>query len=359
MHSSVELVRARWRPTATTAAWLITVPLAGLAGARLAGYDDRALVLAGNGATPLVYLPAYGALAVGILGRQRALTAVAASLVVAHVAWVAPELRGRKEVPAEVEAGLRGPNALIGLADQGGPGQRGPRAVSSGRAQKLRVATANVRFNNRNPIALGRELAGWEADVLFLQELTPDHLVPFKEAGAFERYPYSYVDARYGSFGGGIWSRYPLSEGETFTLGGYPFVRAVADVDGQPVRLVNVHAKAPSRNWAVPFWKEQLAGLGREARADSRPVVIAGDFNATYGHRPFRDLLAAGLKEAHIEAGRGWAVTWPRGGRVIPPVYRLDHVLVSSDVAVLGVREGRGKGSDHRPVIADLALPRR
>ena len=333
MPSPLELARVRSRPALKTAAWLVTLPLAGLAGARLAGYDDHAAVVAANGATPLVYLPAYGALAVGIWGRNRALATVAASLVAAHVAWVAPELRGAADVAAEVEAGLRGP--------------------------KLRVVTSNVRYNNRNPLDLGRELAAWEGDILFLQELTPDQLVPLKEAGAFERYPYSHVDARYGSFGGGIWSRYPLSEGETWTLGGHPFVRAVATVDGRPVRLFNVHAKAPSRAWAVPFWKEQLAGLTKAAREDPRPVVIAGDFNATYGHKPFRDLLAAGLKEAHIEAGRGWAVTWPRGGRILPPFYRLDHVVVSNEVAVLEVREGRGKGSDHRPVIADLAFPGR
>ena len=313
-----------------TGAWLVSLPLAGLAAARLGGYDDRTVVVAANGATHLVYLPAYGALAVGILGRHRALSAVAASLVVAHAAWVAPELR--RATPPRPDA------------------PTGP---------KLRVVSANLRFRNRSPIELGRELAAWEGDALFLQELTPGQLIPLKEAGAFERYPYSFVDARHGSFGGGIWSRYPLSEGETWTVNGHPFVRAVADVEGQPVRLYNVHAKAPSRGWAVPRWKEQLARLGQEVRADPLPTVVAGDFNATYGHKPFRDLLATGLREAHMEVGRGLAVTWPRGGRVLPPIYRLDHVLVSPDVAVLEAKEGVGRGSDHRPVIADLALPSR
>jgi endonuclease/exonuclease/phosphatase (EEP) superfamily protein YafD len=330
MPSSLDPDRAGRRPTLTTAAWVVSLPLAGLAGARLAGYDDNAVLVAANGATPLVFLPAYGALAAGILGRRRGLSAVAASLVLAHVVWVAPELRG-----------------TTGGQSQGGSRAEGP---------KLRVVTANIRHGNRRPTELGRELAAWEGDVLFLQELIPDHLIPLKEAGAFDRYPYSYVDARNGSFGGGIWSRFPLSEAETWAVSGHPVARAVADVDGHPVRLFNVHAKAPSRKWAIPLWKEQLAVLGEGAKADPRPVVIAGDFNATYGHKPFRNLLATGLREAHMEVGRGLARTWPRGGRIIPPVYRLDHVLVSPGLAVLDVREGRGKGSDHRPVIADLAL---
>jgi endonuclease/exonuclease/phosphatase family metal-dependent hydrolase len=35
---------------------------------------------------------------------------------------------------------------------------------------------------------------------------------------------------------------------------------------------------------------------------------------------------------------------------------RLDHVLVSPGVETRSIREGRGEGSDHRPIIADLAL---
>ncbi|MGH9280107.1 MAG: hypothetical protein ACRD12_18660, partial [Acidimicrobiales bacterium] len=51
------------------------------------------------------------------------------------------------------------------------------------------------------------------------------------------------------------------------------------------------------------------------------------------------------------------ATTWPRGGRVIPPLFRIDHVLVSPQIGVLDARVGVGRSSDHRPVIADLVIP--
>jgi endonuclease/exonuclease/phosphatase (EEP) superfamily protein YafD len=35
---------------------------------------------------------------------------------------------------------------------------------------------------------------------------------------------------------------------------------------------------------------------------------------------------------------------------------RLDHVLVSHGIEVRSIREGLGRGSDHRPIIADLVL---
>jgi endonuclease/exonuclease/phosphatase family metal-dependent hydrolase len=49
-------------------------------------------------------------------------------------------------------------------------------------------------------------------------------------------------------------------------------------------------------------------------------------------------------------------MTWPRG-KLLPPLVRPDHVLVSPEIAVTGYRLGDGRGSDHRPVVVDLAIP--
>ena len=316
------------RSLLTTAGWVVTAPLAGLAAARLAGEDRHPLLSMANAGTPFVYLPAWGAAAVGVKERQAALVAVAGTVALAHAVWTAPELRPARPVPPEAES-----------------------------APRVRVATANIRFPRRNSIPLGEELAAVDADVLLLQELSHEHLAMIKSAGTFDPYPWSYVDARAGSFGAGIWSRYPLSDGETWEPGGLPMVKATLEVDGTPVRILNVHCKAPMRRRWIPIWKAQLADLEAEVRSSPTPAIVAGDFNSTFGHAPFRRLLAgAGLRSAHVDAGRGLAVTWPRGGRILPPLFRIDHVLMTDGIAVRGVREGRGSGSDHRPVIADLAV---
>lgn len=138
-------------------------------------------------------------------------------------------------------------------------------------------------------------------------------------------------------------------------------VRAVADVEGTPVRIFNIHCKAPMRRRWIPIWKEQLGEMRAAVEASAEPVIMAGDFNSTHGHAPFRRLLRGGLlRDAHVDAGRGLlATTWPRGGRVVPPLFRIDHVLLTDGIEVVAVREGQGHGSDHRPVIADLAFPGR
>lgn len=96
-------------------------------------------------------------------------------------------------------------------------------------------------------------------------------------------------------------------------------------VGGRRLRLYAVHTVAPlgpDRD----RWRRQLAWLARAVGGERDPVVVAGDLNATHWHRGLSRLL------------------------------RLDHVLVSPQVGVRAVWEGAGPGSDHLPVLADLAM---
>ena len=66
-------------------------------------------------------------------------------------------------------------------------------------------------------------------------------------------------------------------------------------------------------------------------------------------------LTGLGLREAHEAVGRSFATTWPNGERLLPPI-RIDHVLVDSTLVPTAAAEGRGQGSDHRPIIVNLAV---
>jgi endonuclease/exonuclease/phosphatase (EEP) superfamily protein YafD len=88
-------------------------------------------------------------------------------------------------------------------------------------------------------------------------------------------------------------------------------------------------------------------------RMGSRSFIVAGDFNST----PDSD-LATRMRDladdAWEAAGRGFGFTWPNGLFPYPPI-RIDHVFLSRDFGVLAARVGEGAGSDHRPVMADVA----
>jgi endonuclease/exonuclease/phosphatase family metal-dependent hydrolase len=85
--------------------------------------------------------------------------------------------------------------------------------------------------------------------------------------------------------------------------------------------------------------------------------VLAGDFNATLDHSGLRRLIRTGYRDAAATVGAGLAGTWgPYDGDPIPPV-TIDHVLVDRRVRVRSVSVHRVPGSDHRAVLAELALP--
>ena len=92
-----------------------------------------------------------------------------------------------------------------------------------------------------------------------------------------------------------------------------------------------------------------LAGLLDEGR----PMIVAGDLNLTPWSPFFREFVdRSGLRDSR--RGFGVQATWPSrlGMAGIP----MDHVLVSQDGSVIDRRVGPSFGSDHRPVIVDLAI---
>jgi endonuclease/exonuclease/phosphatase family metal-dependent hydrolase len=104
----------------------------------------------------------------------------------------------------------------------------------------------------------------------------------------------------------------------------------------------------------VAQWRHQLELVRRAVAADRHspsPVVVAGDFNATRDLPSFHAFLDDGWCD--VADGHGMLSTWGAGGR-LPPLLRLDHVLVSPDVGVRDVHRTRSVGSDHLGMLADL-----
>lgn len=302
--------------------------LAALVVVRAFGLERASALALLVGALPLTLLPAYGVLAVAAVLRRPALALTGAVLVTAHLVVVAPAL-GASTLPD-------------GAAD----------------APRLRVVTANLYVLNPQFVQAGRALRALRPDVLVVPELSAAGLAGLRASGLLSDLPYSVVrlDSRDETVG--LFSRRPLTDVATRSAAGRELPRATVDVGGVPVRLLAAHP-LPPLSVLQPLWRESLRDLAAEVRAADLPTVVAGDLNADRDHAEFRRLLDAGLRDAHDAVGRGLARTWPASF----PVLHLDHVLVrdSADahLAVLDVREARTPGSDHRAVVADLAvLPR-
>ena len=320
--------RPRRLRTRLVLAWLVAGALVTVVAVRAAGLERGALLALLVGALPLTLLAAYPLLVAALALRARALTAVAVALVAAHVAVVAPALRAA------------------------------PLPDGAGEAPRLRVVVANLYIRNPDPAAAGRALVGLGPDVLVVPELDARGLAGLRAAGLLEQLPHTAVRADAREETVGLLSRLPLRDVAFRAVGGRALPRATVSVDGVDVRVHAVHPLPPVGG-LEPLWRASLDDAARRAFAAELPVVVAGDLNADRDHAVFRRLLDAGLRDAHDAVGRGLARTWP--DRL--PLLHLDHVLVrdgrGAALVPLRVTEERVPGSDHRAVVADVAvLPR-
>ncbi|MEU1150666.1 endonuclease/exonuclease/phosphatase family protein [Streptomyces sp. NPDC005863] len=220
-------------------------------------------------------------------------------------------------------------------------------------APELRVATLNTHVGAADARAVVRLVREERIDVLAVQELPAAGVAALAEAGLDRALPYRELHPENDS---SLYSRLPLTHGgELKADTAWPQTTARVTVGGRTVRLVAVHTYYPLGD--AGRWNRDMTALTSAARAAGPDTVFLGDFNATVDHAPLRDLLDEGhLSDTHAELGRGWARTWPVGGTLLPPLVQLDHVVHGSGLAGVSVGERTVPGTDHRAVVATLAL---
>lgn len=315
---------------ASKALFAAMLPLLVLALLRILRIEHSTTVVVFETTLPVALLPAYVAFTFAVVARRRALAAVAAFLVLCHVAWVFPELGPARSLPSAVRDAPR-----FTLFDQ------------------------NILFENPTPEKIAAEIVRSNADVVFLEELTRPKLDAIQAAHGLDSYGYRFVHATWGPDGLGIFSRTPLLDAKVVRSPGFPQMRAQTIIAGHTVTLWNVHMLAPVGG-PIDEWEGDLHQLRDRLRAETGDVVAAGDFNSTWSHRPFRELLGHGVREVHRDRGRGWARTWPVNGVVggrIGGFVRLDHLLTKGLVRGVAIRETPSNGSDHAGLVTTLALP--
>jgi endonuclease/exonuclease/phosphatase (EEP) superfamily protein YafD len=116
---------------------------------------------------------------------------------------------------------------------------------------------------------------------------------------------------------------------------------------------VLAHVLAPTGPGRAALRNRQLGKIAKRLREDtSAERILVGDLNSTPWSPYYSDLVSvAALKNA--AHGFGYHATWPATLRLfgIP----IDHCLVSGGLRVRSFRTGRDFGSDHLPLIVDLA----
>ncbi|MEV0727144.1 endonuclease/exonuclease/phosphatase family protein [Polymorphospora sp. NPDC050346] len=244
--------------------------------------------------------------------------------------------------------------ALLGVVVPRVVPDRGP--VPAGPV--LRVLTSNVLAGAGDPAAVLALVRAERVDVLAVQEFSPETQAALDALGVADVLPHRVTNPMVGTQGSALYSRFPLTDtGIRWNDGGFSQAYGTVLVPGGPAVVAeSVHPAAPYALSVIDDWRTDLAAQP-VATPDGPLRVLAGDFNATLDHAPLRDLIDTGYVDAAAAQGAGLLGTWgPYDGDPIPPV-AIDHVLVDRRIGIRAVAVYPVAGSDHRAVLAELALP--
>ncbi len=293
----------------------------------------------------------------GLAGRHawffECFTHLKPQLAACFLVYAGLELAARRHRRAALSLTLAAVNALpVLLISLPAGTQAKPAAALSAR---LRILQSNILTSNTNAPALLALVARERPDVIVLQEPNVRWLSAL--SALTNRYPVFAALPREDNFGAAIYCTTSALSAEIFLLSdpeGAPSTLARVAVGDKTLTVVGTHTLAPYND---AMWRGRnrfTLELAKKLRGVSGPLVVTGDFNNTPWSTHFRAFLeASGLRDS--AQGRGPQPTWPTG---FIPLARipLDHCFHSADACILDRRPGPDIGSDHLPLIIDVAF---
>jgi endonuclease/exonuclease/phosphatase (EEP) superfamily protein YafD len=219
--------------------------------------------------------------------------------------------------------------------------------AESGDKRFLRLVTFNVGFDNDRIDSVHKFLIETHADIVVLQECTLEHMRRLHK-GLDARYPY-----RVGEISIAIFSRYPIKTDGRIDRIGYPdpilfLARWVeVDVNGKPIEVVGTHLVRP---FHPALQKHDLTALSHFVRNRELPIIVAGDFNLT----PWTYQLNRFVRSTKLGRFNTFHHTWP----MPVPFVAISNVFASREFVKIATFRGPSLGSDHWPIIVDIALSR-
>lgn len=234
-----------------------------------------------------------------------------------------------------------------------------PFGTRSTNGSTVKVLQLNTLLDTASPTALAKLAQENKVDFAVLAE-TNSKFRPWHNHRLLAELPNQFAqDANYPNLGNTIFSRWPLVATGEVRGTTNPAIWATAFVRGNLVTLLAVRSQNPLVNRTQ--WKNDLSKIGAWVSMQRPQVhlIVAGDFNAAFGHSPFDEMLAKyGLKDAAA------AVNWPWQRFTFPskpinaPLMQIDHILVTSSYSVNSVVRSFMPITDHSVTVATLVIAR-
>ncbi|HET8679500.1 MAG TPA: endonuclease/exonuclease/phosphatase family protein [bacterium] len=217
----------------------------------------------------------------------------------------------------------------------------------------LRIAAVNVYVANRRFDLLERFVAEANPDVLVLVEVNRAWARGL--SGPRSRMPYGVVHARR-LYGIAVLSKHACVRCRVLDPADIdsPVIVGEIPVRGRVVTIVGAHFPVPITPLSAALMNLQVESVGALIKNLGGDTVLLGDLNSTPWSAYFRRLVSSsGLRDSAL--GRGVHTTWPASSPLIG--VPIDHALVSPGIRVVRRWVGSSIGSDHLPVVVDIAWP--
>ncbi|MFF0435531.1 endonuclease/exonuclease/phosphatase family protein [Streptomyces sp. NPDC004327] len=213
----------------------------------------------------------------------------------------------------------------------------------------LTVVSHNVNQANPDPQGTVRSLLAAKADIVALEELSPD-TAPAYERALAAAYPHHFYQGTVG-----LWSTRPLRDARAVPI--MPWTRAMratADTPKGPLAVYVVHlpsVRVGPTGFGSGARNDVAAVLADILRAEHAPrTLVMGDFNGSTDDRALRP-LTSGMVSAQSSSGDGFGLTWPSSF----PIVRIDQILVRGAKPTASWTLP-ATASDHLPVAARIDL---
>ena len=225
---------------------------------------------------------------------------------------------------------------------------------AKGEEKNLKIISINI-FSQNNEYQYLQEYINEEpADLIVLQELTPE----WQKNVEFirEKYPYYKEEPRTNNFGIAVYSKIPL---DTVITKNYidemhPSLIGELKVNGKPVSILMTHPVPPlpnqerfeRRNKQYQLMKDEIDEM------TNQNIILIGDLNSTVYSPNFKLVQSDKLKDART--GFGVQNSW----NAFIPILRtnIDQCWVSKEMKVTNFYRGKDIQSDHFPIVVELKI---
>ena len=215
--------------------------------------------------------------------------------------------------------------------------------------------SANVKKSNRDYDKLIALTRAKKPDILMAIEVDDDWIKGLED-GLEDLYPHWIKVPKDTGYGLCVMSRLELPDTEVreMVTEGVPSIKLTVRLrSGEDVRLYVVHPEPPVATQDTKGRDAEIALIGIEAAEDKLPAIVSGDLNdVAWSMTTRRFQRLSGLLDPRV--GRGfyntfsafhWWARWP-----------LDHLFHDAQFRQLGMSRLGKIGSDHFPMMFELAL---